>query len=55
MPDFAKLAIKLGKKKGSRAYACQCKCLTVTKLMNILSRPEVRWVCGRHPVIKNQK
>ena len=33
---------------GSRAYACQCSWRSVSKIQNIESDSELRWVCGKH-------
>ncbi|CAG7785073.1 unnamed protein product [Allacma fusca] len=48
MPDFEKLAAKLHKMKGTRAYACQCQHLSIEKLTNVNAVPQLRWVCGKH-------
>ncbi|CAL8070305.1 unnamed protein product [Orchesella dallaii] len=50
MPEFQKLAVKLTKKKGCRAYACQCNHLSVSKITFVQAKPEVRWVCGKHKI-----
>jgi len=50
MPEFEKLAVNLTRKKGSRAYACQCESLSVSKLTNVLAKSNIRWVCGKHRV-----
>ncbi|XP_071824678.1 cilia- and flagella-associated protein 418-like [Apostichopus japonicus] len=48
VPDYQRLCSKLKKKKGSRAYACQCTWRSVTKLMNLVEE-DIKWVCGKHP------
>ncbi|KAE8599348.1 hypothetical protein XENTR_v10017156 [Xenopus tropicalis] len=48
MPDLSKLRPKLIRKKGSRAYACQCSWRSVQELTNITVYPQLRWVCGKH-------
>ncbi|XP_054985117.1 cilia- and flagella-associated protein 418 isoform X2 [Sorex araneus] len=48
MPDAHKLASKLLRKPGSRAYACQCRWRSVDAPTALHSDPELRWVCGKH-------
>lgn len=48
MPEFHKLKTKLVKKKGARAYACQCSWRTVEELTNLQTDHRLRWVCGKH-------
>ncbi|CAB4012441.1 C8orf37 homolog [Paramuricea clavata] len=48
IPDFSKLKVNLIQKRGSRAYACQCSWKSVSKMQNIESDSELRWVCGKH-------
>jgi hypothetical protein len=48
MPDFQKLKTKLVKKKGARAYACQCSWRTVEELTPLQTDHQLRWVCGKH-------
>ncbi|XP_070575998.1 cilia- and flagella-associated protein 418-like [Ptychodera flava] len=48
VPDFNKLSAKLLKKKGSRAYACQCKWRSVKDLVDIQKEADLKWVCGKH-------
>ncbi|ELU14363.1 hypothetical protein CAPTEDRAFT_207302 [Capitella teleta] len=49
MPDFHRLNPKLIKKKGCRAYACQCKWKSVEgDLTNLQSEIDLKWVCGKH-------
>ena len=33
---------------GFRAYACQCKWISVKDVVDLRSQPELKWVCGRH-------
>ncbi|XP_036986989.2 cilia- and flagella-associated protein 418 isoform X1 [Artibeus jamaicensis] len=48
MPEFQKLKTKLVKKKGTRAYACQCSWRTVRELTDLQDDHQLRWVCGKH-------
>ncbi|KAF5915165.1 hypothetical protein HPG69_011628 [Diceros bicornis minor] len=48
MPEFHKLKTKLVKKKGTRAYACQCSWRTVEELTDLQTEHQLRWVCGKH-------
>ncbi|KAM5280941.1 cilia- and flagella-associated protein 418 isoform 1-T1 [Ctenodactylus gundi] len=48
MPEFHKLKTKLVKKKGTRAYACQCSWRTVEEPMDLQTDQQLRWVCGKH-------
>ncbi|XP_075861260.1 cilia- and flagella-associated protein 418 isoform X5 [Microcebus murinus] len=46
MPEFHKLKAKLVKKKGTRAYACQCSWRTIEELTDLQTDHQLRWVCG---------
>lgn len=46
-PDFEKLKLKLNRKKGFRAYCCQCQWRNILDLGE-LREPELKWVCGKH-------
>ncbi|XP_069322301.1 cilia- and flagella-associated protein 418 isoform X2 [Eulemur rufifrons] len=48
MPEFHKLKAKLVKKKGTRAYACQCSWRTIEELTDLQTDHQLRWVCGKH-------
>ncbi|XP_062044196.1 cilia- and flagella-associated protein 418 isoform X2 [Lepus europaeus] len=48
MPEFHKLKTKLVKKKGTRAYACQCSWRTIEELTELHTDHLLRWVCGKH-------
>ncbi|XP_032277691.1 cilia- and flagella-associated protein 418 isoform X2 [Halichoerus grypus] len=48
MPEFHKLRTKLVKKKGTRAYACQCSWRTIEDLTDLQTDHQLRWVCGKH-------
>ncbi|KAM8785889.1 cilia- and flagella-associated protein 418 isoform 2-T2 [Rhynchonycteris naso] len=48
MPEFHKLKTKLVKKKGARAYACQCSWRTIEELTDLQSDHQLHWVCGKH-------
>ncbi|XP_019727380.1 cilia- and flagella-associated protein 418 [Hippocampus comes] len=49
MPDCRKLGAKLRKRRGFRAYACQCSWFTASEVTDVLLKPHLRWVCARHP------
>ncbi|KAM8810425.1 cilia- and flagella-associated protein 418 [Eudromia elegans] len=49
MPDLNKLRAKMIRKKGSRAYACQCSWRAVDELTDLQTEQQLRWVCGKHP------
>ncbi|XP_051016058.1 cilia- and flagella-associated protein 418 [Acomys russatus] len=48
MPEFHKLKTKLVKKKGARAYACQCSWRSIEELTDLQTEHQLRWVCGKH-------
>ncbi|XP_008056523.1 protein C8orf37 homolog [Carlito syrichta] len=48
MPEFHKLKAKLIKKKGARAYACQCSWRTIEDLTDLWTDRQLHWVCGKH-------
>ncbi|XP_032172342.1 protein C8orf37 homolog isoform X1 [Mustela erminea] len=48
MPEFHKLKTKLVKKKGTRAYACQCSWRSIEDLTDLQTDQQLRWVCGKH-------
>ncbi|XP_041454005.1 protein C8orf37-like [Lytechinus variegatus] len=48
VPDFQKLRAKLRKKKGCRAYACQCCWRSIRTLTNLSEDHDLKWVCGKH-------
>nr|XP_061788999.1 cilia- and flagella-associated protein 418-like [Nerophis lumbriciformis] len=48
MPDHKKLAAKLRKKNGVRAYACQCSWFTVSDAIDVSVQPHLKWACARH-------
>lgn len=47
MPSVDKLQTKLHRKKGCRAYCCQCSWRNVLDLCQ-LDDPSLKWVCGKH-------
>ncbi|KAH9515687.1 hypothetical protein Btru_011741 [Bulinus truncatus] len=49
VPEFKKLESKLTKKKGCRAYCCQCSWRNVTDVCE-LNDLSLKWVCGKHPL-----
>uniref|UniRef100_A0A7N4NSQ5 Cilia- and flagella-associated protein 418 n=1 Tax=Sarcophilus harrisii TaxID=9305 RepID=A0A7N4NSQ5_SARHA len=48
MPEFNKLKAKMTKRKGTRAYACQCSWRNVEELTDLQTDQQLRWVCGKH-------
>lgn len=48
VPDRQKLRAKLKKRKGLRAYACQCTWLSSSETTDLRDQPQLRWVCGKH-------
>ncbi|XP_073488098.1 cilia- and flagella-associated protein 418 isoform X1 [Aquarana catesbeiana] len=48
MPEHSKLQSKMIRKKGSRAYACQCSWRSVHELTDLSKDLQLRWVCGKH-------
>ncbi|KAF6734036.1 C8orf37-like protein [Oryzias melastigma] len=49
MPDCEKLRKKLKKRRGQRAYACQCSWFSASEPADLRDQPQLRWVCGKHP------
>ncbi|XP_051577721.1 cilia- and flagella-associated protein 418-like [Myxocyprinus asiaticus] len=50
MPDYYKLKAKLRRKKGGRAYACQCSWHSALSLSDLRDQHQLKWVCGKHKV-----
>ncbi|XP_070768662.1 cilia- and flagella-associated protein 418 [Enoplosus armatus] len=48
MPDRQKLRAKLKKRRGLRAYACQCSWFSTLEPTDLGGRAQLRWVCGKH-------
>ncbi|XP_048364190.1 cilia- and flagella-associated protein 418 isoform X1 [Sphaerodactylus townsendi] len=48
MPEFSKLRTKMVKKKGTRAYACQCSWRSIDELTDLSTDRQLRWVCSKH-------
>ncbi|XP_018427836.1 PREDICTED: protein C8orf37 homolog [Nanorana parkeri] len=48
MPEHSKLQSKMIRKKGTRAYACQCSWRSVYELTDLSKELQLRWVCGKH-------
>ncbi|XP_029447607.1 protein C8orf37 homolog isoform X2 [Rhinatrema bivittatum] len=48
MPEFSRLQEKMIKKKGTRAYACQCSWRSIQELTDLATDQHLRWVCGKH-------
>ncbi|XP_074510536.1 cilia- and flagella-associated protein 418 [Sebastes fasciatus] len=48
MPDRQKLRAKLKKRRGLRAYACQCSWFSTSEPTDLRDQAQLRWVCGKH-------
>ncbi|KAJ1193160.1 hypothetical protein NDU88_002465 [Pleurodeles waltl] len=48
MPELDKLKSKMIRKRGSRAYACQCSWRSIQQLTELQLDQQLRWVCGKH-------
>ncbi|XP_016315638.1 protein C8orf37-like isoform X2 [Sinocyclocheilus anshuiensis] len=48
MPDYHKLKAKLRRKRGGRAYACQCSWHSTLTLSDLREQQQLKWVCGKH-------
>ncbi|XP_064393369.1 cilia- and flagella-associated protein 418-like [Halichondria panicea] len=48
MPNTDKLSKNLVRKRGSRAYSCQCSWITMETAVEVTTLPQLKWVCGRH-------
>ncbi|XP_026770060.3 cilia- and flagella-associated protein 418 isoform X1 [Pangasianodon hypophthalmus] len=48
MPDCTKLRVKLKRRQGARAYACQCSWHSAFTLSELRHIPKLKWVCGQH-------
>ncbi|XP_071325536.1 cilia- and flagella-associated protein 418 [Trachinotus anak] len=48
MPDRQKLRAKLKKRRGFRAYGCQCSWFFSSEPTDLRDQPQLRWVCGKH-------
>ncbi|XP_018534230.1 cilia- and flagella-associated protein 418 [Lates calcarifer] len=48
VPDRHKLRAKLKKRRGFRAYACQCSWFSPSEPTDLRDQPQLRWVCGKH-------
>ncbi|XP_030072762.1 cilia- and flagella-associated protein 418 isoform X2 [Microcaecilia unicolor] len=48
MPEFSRLQEKMIRKKGTRAYACQCSWRSIKELTDLASDQHLHWVCGKH-------
>ncbi|XP_060556550.1 cilia- and flagella-associated protein 418-like [Ruditapes philippinarum] len=46
-PDFERLKSNLSRRKGYRAYCCQCSHIAVNTLTDV-KHLQVKWVCGQH-------
>uniref|UniRef100_A0A8D0HLL5 Cilia- and flagella-associated protein 418 n=1 Tax=Sphenodon punctatus TaxID=8508 RepID=A0A8D0HLL5_SPHPU len=43
MPELSKLRVKMMKKEGTRAYACQCTWRSVDELTDLSTDRQLRW------------
>ncbi|XP_062898630.1 cilia- and flagella-associated protein 418 isoform X1 [Mobula hypostoma] len=48
IPDINKLKTKALRKRGVRAYACQCSWRSIQNLTDLKEEQQLRWVCGKH-------
>ncbi|XP_047453740.1 cilia- and flagella-associated protein 418 [Mugil cephalus] len=48
MPDRQKLRARLKKRRGVRAYSCQCSWFSTLEPTDLRDQPQLRWVCGKH-------
>ncbi|XP_073406517.1 cilia- and flagella-associated protein 418 [Dendrobates tinctorius] len=48
VPEHSKLQTRMMKKKGARAYACQCSWRSIQQLTHLSAEEPLRWVCGTH-------
>ncbi|XP_042628909.1 protein C8orf37 homolog [Cyprinus carpio] len=48
MPDYHKLKVKLRRKRGGRAYACQCSWHSTLIHSDLREQQQLKWVCGEH-------
>ncbi|KAG5271371.1 hypothetical protein AALO_G00178950 [Alosa alosa] len=48
MPDCHRLRAKLRRRRGARAYACQCSWHSALALTDLRDQPQLKWVCGKH-------
>lgn len=47
-PDRQKLRAKLNRRRGLRAYACQCSWFSVLEPSDLRGQPQLTWVCSKH-------
>ncbi|XP_029360904.1 cilia- and flagella-associated protein 418 [Echeneis naucrates] len=48
VPDRQKLQAKLKRRRGFRAYGCQCSWFSSSEPTDLRDLPRLRWVCGKH-------
>ncbi|KAM4601446.1 cilia- and flagella-associated protein 418 [Polymixia lowei] len=48
MPDSERLRAKLRRRRGARAYACQCSWFSARDVADLRDQVQLRWVCGKH-------
>ncbi|KAM4028873.1 cilia- and flagella-associated protein 418 isoform 3-T3 [Anomaloglossus baeobatrachus] len=48
MPELSKLQTRMIRKKGARAYACQCSWRSIQQVTHLSAEEQLRWVCGKH-------
>nr|XP_023671239.1 protein C8orf37 homolog [Paramormyrops kingsleyae]XP_023671249.1 protein C8orf37 homolog [Paramormyrops kingsleyae]XP_023671261.1 protein C8orf37 homolog [Paramormyrops kingsleyae] len=49
MPSRERLHCKLRRRRGARAYACQCSWRSALRLTHLRDEARLKWVCGKHP------
>lgn len=47
-PDRQKLRARLNRRRGFRAYACQCSWFSVLEPTDLRGHPQLTWVCSKH-------
>lgn len=47
-PDRQKLRAKLNRRRGLRAYACQCSWFSALDPTDLRGQPQLTWVCSKH-------
>ncbi|XP_011617163.1 cilia- and flagella-associated protein 418 isoform X1 [Takifugu rubripes] len=47
-PDGHKLRARLNRRRGVRAYACQCSWFSVLEPTDLRELPQLMWVCSKH-------
>ncbi|KAI1243521.1 hypothetical protein IHE44_0001148 [Lamprotornis superbus] len=55
MPELSKLRAKMIKKKGARAYACQCSWRSIDELTDLQTEPQLRYMLQTTPKSSDEK